>query len=223
MAIRKSTTTSTSSVSSASVAAIQKLFAEARAIYAPGGALQTGMEAGISRGRTKAVAGGMQHLASMGLAGTSMAGGLAKKFEEEVAMPTRAKAESSRLSALSGLMQSQASAMASMATRTSRQTTTSPYSAPSMSGYGAPPPPRISPTPSRSTVQPAARTSTAQPRSLPSTSYKPKQPSVASTGGVFFGKAFYDKQKSSGSFYSDFQSSAPKTTSPIMSEYNKYR
>lgn len=71
--------------------------------YQPGGGYGKGVEAGLERGRTKAVAGGMQSLVSAGLAGTTMAAGLGKKYEEEVGMPARARVEETRAGALSGL------------------------------------------------------------------------------------------------------------------------
>ena len=83
----------------ATTEALQK----AMAFYDPEGGFGKGVEAGIERGRTKAVAGGMQGLVSAGLAGTTMVGGLGKKFEEEVAMPARERVEETRAERLSGL------------------------------------------------------------------------------------------------------------------------
>ena len=96
---------------------MRDLFAQAKGLYAPGGDFMKGTEAQIVRGKKRAVASGMQGLASAGLAGTSMMGGIGKKYEEEVAQPALAQASSARLSALSGLMQAEAGAEASMATR----------------------------------------------------------------------------------------------------------
>jgi len=78
-------------------------FQEAMGHYRPGGGFGRGVEAGLERGRTRAVAGGMQSLVSSGLAGTTMAAGLGKKYEEEVAAPTRAGVESERAQRLSSL------------------------------------------------------------------------------------------------------------------------
>ena len=75
----------------------------AKAYYEEGGGYGKGVEAGLERGRTKAMASGMQSLVSSGLAGTTMAAGLGKKYEEEVAMPARARVEETRAGALSGL------------------------------------------------------------------------------------------------------------------------
>ncbi|GAI23362.1 unnamed protein product, partial [marine sediment metagenome] len=86
-------------ISSAASEALQR----AMAYYAPGGGYGAGVEAGLERGRTRAVAGGMQSLVSAGLAGTTMAAGLGKKYEEEVAMPARARVEETRAGAISGL------------------------------------------------------------------------------------------------------------------------
>ena len=80
----------------------------AKAQYAPGGGFGAGTEAGLERGRVKAMASGMQGLVSAGLAGTTMAGTLGKKYEEEVAAPTRLGVEERRAQALSGIEMAQA-------------------------------------------------------------------------------------------------------------------
>jgi len=80
----------------------------AKAQYAPGGGFGKGVEAGIERGRVKAMASGMQGLVGAGLAGTTMAGTLGKKYEEEVAAPTRLGVEERRAQALSGIEMAQA-------------------------------------------------------------------------------------------------------------------
>ena len=110
MATRTTTATSVSQVSSKAIQEIQSLFEAAKAMYAPSGEFMAGTEAGLERGQTKAVASGMQGLAAAGLAGTSMMGGLGKKYEEDVAAPIRAQATSARIAALAGVMQSQAGA-----------------------------------------------------------------------------------------------------------------
>ena len=109
--------TTSSGVSAATRRQVSSLFAAAKQIYKPGGGYMAGTEAAISRGSKRAVASGVQNLASVGLAGTSMIGGLGKKYEEEVGMPTRMQANTARLSALSGLLQAEAGATASLATR----------------------------------------------------------------------------------------------------------
>lgn len=81
---------------------------EAKEYYAPGGGFGVGVEAGLERGRVKAMASGMQHLVGAGLAGTTMAGGLGKRFEEEVGAPTRARVEEQRAQALSGIAMQEA-------------------------------------------------------------------------------------------------------------------
>ena len=83
----------------AAMSAIQR----AKAYYAPGGGYGKGIEAGLERGRVKAVATGAQSLVSAGLAGTTMIAGLGKRYEEEVAMPARARVEETRAGAISGL------------------------------------------------------------------------------------------------------------------------
>ena len=80
----------------------------AKAYYEPGGGFGKGVEAGLERGRVKAMASGMQHLVSAGLAGTTMAGTLSKRYEEEVAAPTRMGIEEQRAQAISGIEMQQA-------------------------------------------------------------------------------------------------------------------
>lgn len=96
---RTAPATSGSATDPAAMSAIQKAIAH----YQPGGGFGKGTEAALERGRTKAVAGGMQGLVSAGLAGTTMMGGLGKKYEEEVAGPMRARVEETRVGAISGL------------------------------------------------------------------------------------------------------------------------
>lgn len=98
METRQAATAATAATASASgvTPAASEALERAIAYYSPEGGYGKGVEAGIERGRVKAVSGGMQALVSAGLAGTTMAGGLGKKFEEEVAMPTRARVEESR-------------------------------------------------------------------------------------------------------------------------------
>ncbi len=86
------------------------LWEKALAHYKPGGGFGAGVEAGLERGRVKSTASGMQNLVSAGLAGTTMAAGLGKKYEEEVAAPTRARVESARAEAISGLQAGMAGA-----------------------------------------------------------------------------------------------------------------
>ena len=57
-----------------------------------GGVSEQATEAAIGRGRTKAVAQGTQALVTSGLASTTQAAGLGKKFEEEVGVPARLQA-----------------------------------------------------------------------------------------------------------------------------------
>lgn len=71
--------------------------------YAPGGGFGKGVEAGLERGRVKAIASGTQSMVSAGLAGTSMPAGLGKKYEEEVAAPARGRVESQRAQAIASL------------------------------------------------------------------------------------------------------------------------
>ena len=61
-----------------------------------------GTEAQLERGRTKSVAQGMQALVSSGLASTTQAAGLGKKFEEEVGAPVRLQAQDIASERLSG-------------------------------------------------------------------------------------------------------------------------
>lgn len=72
------------------------IYKDIESMYAPGGTFGKGYEAMLERAKTKSVAGGMQHLVSAGLAGTTRAGGLERLFEEEVGMPQRLKLEDIR-------------------------------------------------------------------------------------------------------------------------------
>ncbi len=83
-------------------------YEKALAHYKPGGGYGAGVEAGLERGRVKSTASGMQNLVSAGLAGTTMAAGLGKKYEEEVAAPTRARVEGARAEAIAGIQMSMA-------------------------------------------------------------------------------------------------------------------
>ena len=76
---------------------------QAIAQYGPEGGYGKGVEAGLKRGGTQAVASGMQSLVSSGLASTTMAAGLGKKYEEEVAAPARARVEETRAAAIANL------------------------------------------------------------------------------------------------------------------------
>ena len=71
--------------------------------FQPGGAFGKGIEAMLERGRKKATATGQQALVSAGLSGTSMMAAPGQKYEEEIAAPTRLKAEETRVGRLSEL------------------------------------------------------------------------------------------------------------------------
>jgi hypothetical protein len=189
-------------------------------MYAPGGEYMAGTEAGLERGQKKAVATGMQNLAASGMAGTSMAGGLGMMYEEDIAAPTRARATTERLGALAGLLQQQAGTEAQLA---SRYTTTTGAAA---GGGGGGYMPSAAPT-----RRPAAAAAAPAKAKVPTLSAFPslttaKQP----TGyqGVYFGKAFYDKQKKAaapetkGSFYSDFLSRGGTPTSGGLKGLDPY-
>jgi len=57
--------------------------------WGKGGGFVKGAEATLARTKKKDIAGGMQNLVSSGLAGTTMAAGIGKKWEEEVGAPSR--------------------------------------------------------------------------------------------------------------------------------------
>jgi len=80
-----------------------KAIQRAKAQYEPGGGFGTGVEAAIARGRKKAVSVGAQELVGAGLAGTTMMGGLGKRYEEEVGMPARMSIEEERVRAMAGI------------------------------------------------------------------------------------------------------------------------
>ena len=99
---RRATTTPTvptGGVNKEALAAMQR----AKAYYEPGGGFGKGVETGLERGRVKTMASGMQGLVSAGLAGTTIAGTLGKKYEEEVGAPVRAGVEERRGMAISGI------------------------------------------------------------------------------------------------------------------------
>lgn len=101
---RRETLTATTTPAQSSVSpGAKESFEKAIAQYAPEGGFGKGVEAGLERGRVKAVASGTQSLVSAGLAGTSVVAGLGKKYEEEVAAPTRAGVESERAQQISSL------------------------------------------------------------------------------------------------------------------------
>jgi hypothetical protein len=178
---------------------MRSLFEQAKAIYAPEGKYMTGIEATVQRGEKKAVAGGMQGLAAAGLAGTSMMGGLSKKYQEEVAQPTLARATTERLSALANIMSQEAGSEGSMAARTTTtvgpmqrtmQRPTAPTAARPASRTGS----------SSAAIRPAAAAPTKKATPLISMnmgSYSRKSPG---TGQVYFGAATYAKPVYSGDF-----------------------
>ena len=178
------TVTTTSGVGSATRRRVSSLFAKAKELYAPEGEYMAGTEATIARGAKRSIASGVQQLASAGLAGTSIVGGLGKKYEEEIGMPARARATTARLGALAGLLQAEAGATASLATRYSR----SPGVHQPIRGGSAP-----RPAP-RTTTQP--RTEAQQPQAALNFS-KFTTPKREPTGyqGVFFGADFYKRQQ----------------------------
>jgi len=102
--ITRATTPTAGGINRETLAAVQR----AKEQYAPGGGFGKGVEAGLERGRVKALASGMQYLSGAGLASTSMVGGLGKKYEEEVAAPMRLSVEERRAQALSGIEMQQA-------------------------------------------------------------------------------------------------------------------
>lgn len=83
--------------------AARTAFGQAIDQFKPGGGYMQGIEAGLERGRTKAVASGMSGLVSAGMSNTTQAGGLGKRYEEEIGAPTRAGAETQRMQSLAGL------------------------------------------------------------------------------------------------------------------------
>ncbi len=136
---------------------IRGLFGEAKKLYDPKGAFMAGTEAAISRGGKRAVASGVQQLASVGLAGTSMIGGLGKKYEEEVGVPARERATTARLGALAGLLQAEAGAELQMAPRYGYQAPTPSY------GGGRTPVTRQQQRPRQAVTQAAPTRQPAQP------------------------------------------------------------
>ncbi len=232
------TAISRTAVDKAVTESISKLLSEAKGLYAPEGDYMAGIEAQLGRGRTQAVAGGMQGLAAAGLASTSMAGGLARKYEEEVAAPTMAQATTQRLTALANLAQTEAGFQAQLAPReTTQKTTTSPLiteqiTAPSTttqrtSSWASTP--RALPAPSA----PAIRKPTQQAQPVQQQPLSP-DPGVNAlkaikkkpTGyqGVFFGADFYKQQQTSRQ--SQTYGPPPPTSKPavpsLMQQADRY-
>ena len=73
-------------------------------IFRSGGEYGAGIEAMIGRGEKKSVASGMQNLVSAGLSNTTMPMHLQQTYEEEVGMPTRMRAEDTRMERLGGAL-----------------------------------------------------------------------------------------------------------------------
>lgn len=74
----------------------------------PGGTLEKATEATIGRAKTQSVAQGTQALVSSGLASTTQAAGLGKKFEEEIGVPARLQAADIAGQRLSGALRDKA-------------------------------------------------------------------------------------------------------------------
>jgi hypothetical protein len=123
--------TSTSTTNYSGYKAGKDSFAQAAAQYAPGGGYTKGVEAMLDRLMKKSLASGMSNLVSSGLAGTSMAGGLANKFAEETAAPQLAQAESERAKSLADVLMNQGNFAAQFGGTTQTNFT------PNSSGYGS--------------------------------------------------------------------------------------
>jgi hypothetical protein len=89
---------------------VNALFGKAQQAYQPGGAMEKATEAMLNRGSMKANASYNADLASRGFGTSTMVGGGARKFNEEVGVPTRLASEANRSSALANLLTQQASA-----------------------------------------------------------------------------------------------------------------
>jgi len=74
----------------------QSILNAARQRFAKGGAFAGGALAELERTKKKMLAAGQQSLVSSGLAGSTVAAGLASKFEEEIGAPQRARIEEAR-------------------------------------------------------------------------------------------------------------------------------
>jgi len=90
------------------------IYAQMKALYAPGGSYLSGIQAQLDRLGKQSVAKGMSNLVSSGLAGTSVAGGLANAFAEDVAAPRLAQAETERIGRLTDIMGQEASYYANL-------------------------------------------------------------------------------------------------------------
>lgn len=88
---------------------IRTLMDQIIGMYQQGGSFGKGVEAQLERERTKSISAGSQSLISSGLFNTTQTAGLAGKFAEEVAMPTRMKLEDLRMEKLSSALGQKAS------------------------------------------------------------------------------------------------------------------
>jgi len=120
---RSSTPTKTTDRSSL-INTITSLYDSMAAQYQPGGTYLKGIEEQLKRRKTGAMASGMQSLVSSGMAGTTQAAGLGKKFEEEVGVPTMAAAETDRIGKLTGAMMGKANFMQQLLGETPPASTT---------------------------------------------------------------------------------------------------
>lgn len=103
---------------------VTSLYDTIAAQFQPGGSYTKGIEAQLARRKKGAMASGMQSLVSSGMAGTTQAAGLGKKFEEEVGMPTMAAAETDRVSKLTGALMGKAGFMQQLLGSTPERTMT---------------------------------------------------------------------------------------------------
>jgi len=103
---------------------ITSLYDQMATQYQPGGTYLKGIEEQLARRKKGAMASGMQSLVSSGMAGTTQAAGLGKKFEEEVGMPTMAAAETDRIGKLTEAMMGKAGFMQQLLQDTPERTMT---------------------------------------------------------------------------------------------------
>lgn len=223
MAVQRTSTRTVSGVSSSSIASIRKLFKEAKALFAPEGEFMGGIEAQLARTEKRAVASGMQGLVAAGLGGTSMMGGLGKKFQEEVAVPALARAESTRLSSLANIYTQQAGAEVSLAPRT---TTQFGYGSQETSQWGIPrrPQPATQARPAQRTAIPGATRQvapTTKPTAPapPPTNVGPSLPDPAGTRQATIGGISYFSD-GKGGFTTQGQSTTRRQPAKLTSFYD---
>jgi hypothetical protein len=100
------------------------IYAQMKAQYSPTGGYMSGVKSQLDRLGKQSMARGMSNLVSSGLASTTVAGGLANAFAEDVAAPRLAQAETDRIGRLTDIMGQEANYYANLPENRMLSTTT---------------------------------------------------------------------------------------------------